>query len=134
VWRALEQEAPEDARWPFQIARNLLAQGDPRQARIHLQRFIYIRDSGAVAWLDAARLLLATGHPRRAGRFAVQALIFAETLAQRLDVIRILRRAGLKEQAREAVAVVSRRYPPEGAAARKIERVMQEPLGPSRAR
>ena len=110
IWAALMQEAPTDPRWPLARARNLLLQALPARAEALLQGHVYLSTDRVAALQRAAQVLLLTGHPRRAGRKAVESLAFAETPRHYADAERLLRRCELPKQAAQTAALARQRF------------------------
>lgn len=106
LWRMLSVEAPSDGRFPFQVARLRLMQGEPTQADPLLLRFVYVSDDRAEALLEVSRLLRLTGYPRRAARQALEALRLARTLAMARRALDQMAACGQTDQARLAAVWV----------------------------
>jgi len=118
IWDAMHQEAGSDPRWSLLLARNLLLQGQragaakmlaqtlASRADMFLEHTIHASPERAEALLSVARVLSVTGHPRKAARKAVEAMVFATSLDQNLRAITRINAAGLKDQAREASRLV----------------------------
>ena len=108
LWEALSQEAPNDARWPLQVARALILQGHEARSEALVMNHVFLSEDRASALNGAARMLEAVGKPRRAARRAVEALAHAKRLEQQLDALRILARTGAPGQLRQAMKVVEK--------------------------
>lgn len=106
LWEILAAEAPGDPRWPLQLGRLLLAEGRVAAAELRFTDYLYLARDCSGAQLRVAELLLAAGRPRQAGARAVQALALAGRLDQQLVAVAVLRRCGLEEAVRQAVAAV----------------------------
>jgi tetratricopeptide (TPR) repeat protein len=109
VWEALAREGPSDARWPLQVARVLILEGQAARAEPHLTNHVFLSEDRSDALLRAARMLETVGRRRSAARRAVDALPHASRLEQQLEALRILRRTGSAEQLRQAARVVEER-------------------------
>jgi tetratricopeptide (TPR) repeat protein len=109
VWEALAREGPSDPRWPLQVARALIVEGQPGRVEPLLTSHVFLSEDRADGLLGAARMLEAVGRRRSAARRAVEALPHARRLSQQLESLRILRRIGSPDQIRQAARVVEER-------------------------
>ena len=134
VWRALAREAPSEPLWPLQIARMLLARGEPDRAEPLLTSHVFLSRDRAVALLRVARTQAALGRPRSATRRAVEALTFADGLERQLEALRLIANWGTREQARQAARVIlgQRRKLPAAVVRRRVEAALNSQAPPRR--